>query len=225
MNRLLLGIVLMISTSLSLFAQSSTRNLRGFDSIDLRMSADVILTQDARYSVRIDAPQRNLRQIQTTVRNQTLIIDARGNISTYNEPIRIYVSAPHFNNINLSSSGNIKLDALRENHLNLNLSGSGDIQLNQVQLRTAYLSISGSGNVDILGSASFFDISLSGSGNVEARDFRVDSGKIAIAGSGNVNIAAHRNLNVTIAGSGNVGYTGNPRIQQSIHGSGEVRRL
>jgi Putative auto-transporter adhesin, head GIN domain len=213
----------LVATALPLLAQN--RSVRNFDAIDVRMAVDVILTQSPDYSLRLEVPQRFQRQIITRVSNGTLVIDARGRITSYNEPMRIYVSAPTFKSISLSGSGNIKLDRLNDNHLNLNVSGSGNVDMNSVRLRTIYMALSGSGNVDISGTTSFMDIALSGSGNIEARDFNAESVKASIAGSGNIVTHAVRTLNATVAGSGSIQYRGNPRITQNIVGSGNLRRL
>ena len=223
-NFILLFVCFFIGFMSQIQAQQS-RNLRNFDSIDLRISAHVALTQNPNYSLSIDASQRLLRQIVTRVVNRTLIIDMPGNYSNYNERIALSISAPQFKNLSISGSGNMKINRLQGNHLNINISGSGNFEASRATLASCFVAVSGSGNVDLVGTSNFIDVSLSGSGHVDADQMRTSDAKARISGSGNVSFYATHRLNAIIAGSGNVFYRGNPSINQNLQGSGAVRRM
>jgi len=203
------------------------RSVGDFSSINAMGSMDVIVSQGASPSIRIEADQNLLEYIETKNNGGTIEIYTR---EGYNlDPktnIKVYATAPNFNNIDVSGSGKIKSTGKisSTSHLRTHVSGSGDILL-EADAPRIETQISGSGSSTIKGTTKDFSARISGSGDVHCYDLLSENTEIDIAGSGNAEVYASKTLDVDIAGSGDVRYKGNPSVKQNTAGSGGVKKV
>lgn len=203
------------------------RSVGGFKSINAMGSMDVIVSQAATPSLKIEADKNLLEYIETRNNGGTIEIYTR---EGYNlDPksgISVYAAAPDFNNIDVSGSGKIKSNGkiISTTQLSADVSGSGDILLDADAPRIQ-TQISGSGSSTIKGTTRDFSARISGSGDVHCFELLSENTEIDIAGSGNAEVYASKTLDVDIAGSGDVRYKGNPTIKQNTAGSGSVKKV
>lgn len=201
-----------------------TRSVESFSGVELRMSANVYITQDVSLDgneVIVEASENLLDHIETKVSGSTLIIDTKRCIRGHGD-INVYIKTKDMNDISLSGSGDIiALNTLTPTNMNLEISGSGNIDAS-LNVQTTNMKISGSGNITCTGKTNSLDVNISGSGNISSFDLKSSSATINISGSGNTYVNVSDQLNVTISGSGNVYYIGHPDIHQNISGSGNI---
>ncbi len=193
-----------------------------FNSIDLRVQAKVIITQDPVPGVEVRTYNNLQPEIFTYVNGSTLIIDADRCIRNRPDEILVYVWAPDFTRLRLSGSGIIEsANVLLVPDIDLGVSGSGtiDVALNTAM---AYSRISGSGQILIEGKAYEHNIEISGSGAVLSFPFYTERANVSVSGSGNAEIRVFDRLAVNISGSGTVRYKGHPSINSTISGSGKL---
>ena len=69
-----LNFVTLLLVTTSLFAQTETRNINSFDGIDVAGHYDVILTQGKEGNLTLKGDKDDLKQIETYVKNDILII-------------------------------------------------------------------------------------------------------------------------------------------------------
>lgn len=212
------------------------------EGLNLEIPATVYLTKGDEQSIRIDAQQNILDNIETYVNNEVITIKFDKNVAKHEE-IYVYITLAHLKQLTISGSGTISSGSgfTTENKLIISISGSGDIdteadapevEMNisgsgDIKLKTftqkLSSNISGSGDVFLIGKAAgnaWFN--TSGSGDITAFDFEIKYCSVSIAGSGNAKVFATQTLDVKIAGSGDVYYKGNPTINVNIAGSGNV---
>lgn len=208
-------------------AEIQDRKLSGFHAIASSGSFDVVLRQGNAESVKVEADADVINEIITEVRNGTLMIHSKnthnwGNFWN-NRKIMIYVVAKDLNSINLSGSGDIRIDnEFNTNKLELRLSGSGDFK-GSVNVKTLEASISGSGDFSIAGKADESTVSISGSGDFDARNLITKSTAIRVSGSGDASIYASEKVEASVSGSGDVHYSGHPKsVSKVAHGSGDI---
>lgn len=208
-------------------SSSQQRSVGDFNSLNAMGSMDVIVSQAAAPSIRIEADQNLLEYIETRNNGGTIEIYTR---EGYNlDPktgIKVYATAPDFNNIDVSGSGKIQSTGkiTSNSRLSAQVSGSGDIILDADAPRIE-TKISGSGSSTIRGTTKDFSARISGSGDVHCFDLLSENTEIDIAGSGNAEVYASKTLDVDIAGAGDVRYKGNPTVKQNTAGSGDIRKV
>lgn len=206
---------------------TETRNVESFTKISMSTQADVYIQQGSTYSVQVEASSNLQEIITTTVKSNTLDIDLKmGKCLKGNPTIKVYVTAPSIEALNLSGSGNIyAYHQITSSSMDLTISGSGNMRLDSLSTQTITAKISGSGNIDLKGKDTSENLSatISGSGNVNTLELAVNKATVNISGSGNCKLLVKQNLKATISGSGDVLYSGSPIVESSVSGSGSVR--
>ncbi|MEI6945785.1 head GIN domain-containing protein [Paraflavisolibacter sp. H34] len=207
---------------------TETRNRGSFSGVDLRVSANVYVTQDSTRSLEVRAQQNILDILETYVADNKLVIKYRdGKRVRSNEEVTVTVHTPALNSLRVSGSGNITApNAVKSTDMDMDISGSGNIHLQR--LETGYLgaTISGSGNIRVpQGAATDQRLRISGSGNIDLEGVGAKTAATTTSGSGDIRLQVADRLDVTISGSGSVRYWGRPLINSHISGSGKVTPL
>jgi hypothetical protein len=204
---------------------TETRSTSQFNGIDVRIDADVQVTQHPSYKVEINAQQNILDVIETYVSGNKLIIKYRNDVNVRNHrPITMVLSAPIINSLRLSGSGNMEATgALTPPDMDLEVTGSGNLRIQQLNTGNIDAFVSGSGSIEVgSGTATDERLDISGSGSIDVANVAAQKATTFTSGSGNMRVNASQQLKVTISGSGNVYYRGNPTITTTISGSGKV---
>lgn len=206
---------------------TQARNVTKATRIKLAGSFDMELVQGPSTSLEVIGDDNILPFIITTENDGFLVIKTKDHLS-YNssDGIKIKVTTPQLENVQLAGSGNIigKGKFIGSDKLVLKIAGSGDIKL-EVNTPTIVSDIAGSGSITLVGETKEETINIAGVGNYFAETLMAENAKVKIAGSGDVKLFVATNLDVNIAGVGSVFYKGNPTVKQKVAGSGEVKKL
>lgn len=199
-----------------------TLELESFTSIRNDLSADVFISMGDTQQVIVEGQENIIELLELEVNNGTWNIDLDKNCIRNNNGLRIFITLPQVDRIEIDGSGSvISENTLSNSELTLITDGSGemDIALDVARLITR---IEGSGTMQLEGLADDFTIAIRGSGDVRA--FNVDALRVdvQVRGSGDVEVTAREFLKVDIDGSGDVYYKGDPELDIRIDGSGDV---
>lgn len=207
--------------------ETEQRSLPLFKGMASYGAFDVFVKKGDQSSVEVSADENLLQYIITEVSGDKLEVKTRKGFNLRpSAPLKVIVTAPHYNELSSHGSGNIK----GENQLtspdpvNLQLFGSGNINVDMTA-PSVNAEISGSGNITVSGASKQFSGSIRGSGGIHAGDHQSEEGNVEIAGSGNVEVFANNKLDINIMGSGGVKYRGGAQINTNIAGSGSVKKL
>lgn len=207
---------------------SKTLNLDAFSGISLTTDYAVYLKQGSKQSVKIEASQKVIDELNMKVSDGVWTIKPKSNKSwgwnSYKnkEKVKIYITIPKITALRVTGSGDIKGQTdLDVNDLKLVITGSGSIHatINGDDLKST---ISGSGDMYLKGQAATLKQTITGSGDLKASDLKVKTAEIKITGSGTSKVNVSNDLNVRITGSGDVHYSGSPKVNSKITGSGNV---
>jgi hypothetical protein len=242
-----LSAVLLCAT-LTVAQNRETRNVDSFNKISFRLPGKLYLKQGASQKVEIEANKDVLKEIETEVEGNKLVIGKEGKWFDWNwndnDKITVYITVTNLEGLSLSGSGNvIGQSKFTVSALDLNVSGSGSLSLDVDASGEIEADVSGSGDIDLKGKCKSFDSDVSGSGKVmlavaiaQNASFGVSgSGRIAasgsadfiktnISGSGKV-LAANMEANrceIRISGSGDVEINVKNELDATISGSGTV---
>ncbi len=264
-------LVLSLFLSIAFLAAQTreTRNVDTFTKISFRVPGKLYLRQGSPQKVEIEGKKDVLEELEVKVDGSRLIIGAENKWDWRwkdDDRINVYITVKDIEGLsvsgsgdiigetritakdlalNVSGSGNLKIEADASGHMEADVSGSGDLHVKgkcrdfdsdvsgsgKVNLdlaisEEAKFGISGSGKIEARGSASTVRASLSGSGKVLAADLETNSCNIRISGSGDVQINVKNEIEANISGSGSVSYRGNPsRVNSHSSGSGSVRKM
>jgi len=248
MKKYSLFILLFASATLVMAQNRETRNVNSFTRISYRVSGKLYLKQGSPQKVELEGPADVLREIETEVNGDRLIIGKEGRWMDWNwsdrHKINVYITMPVIEGLSVSGSGNLLAeDKITVSSLDLGVSGSGSMRVAFAATGNVEADVSGSGDIDLKGSCNNFDSDVSGSGKVYASlaiqdlaDFGVSgSGKIeaqgtsrrvkaGISGSGRVNAGnlSTESCDIRISGSGDVEINVKEELQANITGSGNI---
>lgn len=135
--------------------------------------------------------------------------------------IRVVVTAPRLNDVDLSGSGILVMDRQTGDRLDVHVSGSGSLTTGGdfISMRVG---ISGSGDVRASGSAQSVDAHISGSGDADLGAVTTNDLRGHISGSGSLKSSPRRSADVGVSGSGDVRLLTRP-AQLTFHRSGSGR--
>ena len=262
-------VLCMLATS-SVFAQRQTKNVDTFTKISFRVAGKLYLRQGSPQKVEIEGKKDAVEETVVKVEGSKLIIGREGKWSNWNfgndDEVNVYVTVKDIDalsvsgsgdliaetkivsnelSLNVSGSGNLKIEAEvsgemeadvsgsgdlfvkgRCQSLNSDVSGSGKVNASVAVANRAEFGISGSGKVEADGSASEVKVSISGSGKVLAANMQTNTCNVRISGSGDVEISVKNEIDANITGSGSVRYRGEPsKVSSHASGSGSVRKM
>jgi hypothetical protein len=181
---------------------TETRDVSGFDEIDLSGSGRVLVAVTGTESLTIEAEDNILPLLTTEVRNGTLVLGAKQSIISPTREIVYTITVVSLEAVTVSGSGSVTATDIDADAFNVDMSGSGTV---------------------ILGGVSeSLDLSISGSGVFEGETLLSATGTVSLSGSGDAVVNVTDNLDVKVSGSGNVEYLGDPGVSVSISGSGDV---
>lgn len=206
--------------------ETENRSISDFSGIISLGSFEVYLITGPEYAVKVESDGNIIQYIETELDNGNLEISTADGYSLRPEnEMKVYVTAPHFNLIKASGSGNFygENEIISDNNLVLDISGSGNINV-KAKANSVNANISGSGSITVSGRSTSFSSSIAGSGDIRAGDLKTEEVTAKIAGSGSTYVNVNRKLDVNIAGSGDVRYSGNPQVTSHIAGSGSVNK-
>lgn len=222
---------------------TQNRDISSFTGIESNGDFEVNIYPGEASGVQVEASENLMNLIITRVSGNELIIETRrGNCIRSSEHIRVTVTVPDLNHIDLNGSGTLWCDTLSTQNLEVDLDGSGTIRCVSLVVPTLDIDLSGSGKIETDGTFTTVDAIIDGSGEIilygesQTADLLINgSGTIAagelftgtcyanITGDGTIYTWVKDLLEVEISGSGNVYYYGDsPVVNAHISGTGQV---
>ena len=210
--------------------------------VRLEGSIDLVLRQGPVPAMSVRAEQRLLANLVTVQEGKVLRISSKGVIINLRRPIRVELTLPALQQLEVKGSGDSMVtgfsgDALQLSlngagdvkfegnyrHLNGSVSGSGDLRIDAGDSNNVELTMLGSGDVFVSGATRALKAALTGSGDLHGETLRADAVEVAALGSGDARVNAKSSVNLSLLGSGDVYVRGSP-AQRVVtrRGSGDV---
>ena len=176
--------------------------VENFDNISLIGPVNLRIKQAADFEVIVEAEAEIFSELSYEVKNGTLEIGFKENITCFETDFGVWVNVTLPNIKNITSYGVSDIVSV------------GDLNLNQLAI-----DVSGTANVELSGQVTNQTIKVSGV--LDAKNFELLSNNttIDVSGSGDFEISCSDNLDIDVSGISNVAYKGNPSIAQDISGT------
>ena len=215
--------------------ETQTRNISGFERVDVIGSPTVYYLQSDSFSVRVKGPNAEyINNILTEVDNGTLRIRNKnkigfGNISSRGDKgVTVYVSSPDLIGVTLNGSGDfISERRVDTDVLNISLKGSGDVRFTDVVCDRCDAELVGSGDLDIEHlDTRETSATLIGSGDLDIRQINSARTQLQLRGSGDIDIefiSGCGAVDAELLGSGDITLKGQVRsLDMRKRGSGDI---
>lgn len=207
---------------------TQTREVSGFDSVQVEFPALVFLSQGETESVQVEAEDNFLPGLKTEVRGGVLEIFYRvadGDRVNPTEPVTITIVVKDLSDVDFSSAGEITLEGIQSDTLDLSLSGAGNVKIIDVTVGELSVVLSGAGNVTASGSAADLNVEINGFGSFDGSELQADTADVNLSGAGSATVWVNESLDAEISGAGSVNYYGDATVTRQIGGLGGVKHL
>ena len=207
---------------------TETRDVSGFDRIEVSYPAEVNVSQGDKESLKIEAEDNLLPNLQTRVRNGALEIFYRREGGKHVNPtktVKITIVVKDLSDVDFSSAGELVIQKLETDTLDVSLSGAGNVELEDIQVRALGMSLSGAGSAAASGIADDLRVSISGFGDFRGGDLHNKDARVDISGAGSATVWVDDELDAQVSGAGSVSYYGSPTVTRQISGVGGVNHL
>jgi hypothetical protein len=208
--------------------KTEDRTVSSFKNVEVSGAINVYVSQGETKPVRLEGDENLLRYIEVLQEGDRIIVRTRPgyNLSPTGD-LRIYVTSPVYNNIEVSGAcdiiGQSKISNAED--LELRASGAGDIKM-EVDAPKIVGEISGSGSINLRGQTKDVDLVLTGAGHAHCYDLLAENTKVDISGAGSAQVYASVKLDAEVSGAGSVTYKGNaPSVSQHVSGVGSVNKV
>jgi hypothetical protein len=183
--------------------QTEKRQTGDFNAIEVGGIFEVEVVAQKEFSVEVEADDNLLQFIRTEVKGETLEISTDNKISPKGR-IRVRVSAPNVESLQVSGVSNVSVANLKNDSLKVHSSGASKIKVN--------------------GETKDLEIELSGASKIDAENLKAENADVAGSGASNASVNVSGDLKADLSGASKVTYTGNPKnLEKSTSGASSVR--
>jgi hypothetical protein len=204
---------------------AQTREVSGFDAVEVAYPAQVLIKQGNAESLKIEAEDNLLPNLKTQVRNGTLEIFYKRENGKHVNPtktVKITIVVKDLNHVDFTSAGELTIEKLKTDNLDVSLSGAGNLKLDGVQVNGLGVSLSGAGSMAASGTAEDLDLNISGFGDFKGADLHGQVARVNISGAGSATVWVDEELTAGISGAGSISYYGSASVTKQISGVGGV---
>ena len=181
---------------------NDSRDLSGFNAVDVGGVFQVEISAQKDFSVEVAADDNILPLISTSVEDGVLRIESEGKISP-TKPIVIRISAPDIEKLDVSGVANVNLRGLKNSELAIDASGASKVK--------------------IAGETGKLTIDVSGATRIDADDLLAVDATIGASGASKVGVNVTGELRTEASGASSIVYSGTPQnVVRSTHGGSRV---
>lgn len=231
-SRLLLAFCFAIALALPAAAEpvveggGAVRDVRDFDSLEISIPGEVILTQGGTESLAIEASTADLARISTVVRGGTLYIAQMRKDDSPRGPVTFRLSMKNIVGLRTTSRADIRTDAVTADSLRISIQSSGSVEVKSLKARTLDVEMNSSGDCTLAGSIDRQSVLINSSGEYLAADLPSREATLKLNSSGSATIRVSDTLSASLSSSGDVRYHGSPtRVTATAASSGKVVKL
>jgi hypothetical protein len=208
---------------------TETRQVAGFDRVQLDGFGRLILTQGTSESLQIEAEDNLIERITTEVRGGTLYIGwkAQGweNSVTPTEPVIFHLNVMFLRGLDVNGAAEIESASLTTPQLDITVDGAAKINIDNLTTDSLHATFSGGATCHLSGKAADQEVTISGAGEYDAGDLESQTVHINVSGAGTLTVWAVKSLAVKGGGVTAVKYYGSPDVQQDLSGLTAVNAL
>jgi hypothetical protein len=206
-------------------AASETRQVHGFDRVQVDGTGTLFITQGAAEALTIRAASDVLPRLRSDVQDGLLLLGPQPGLSINSSvPIRYDLTIQRLSSVVLTGAAAAQADGLRTDQLALDISGAGRIGLTGLTTGALTVRITGTGKVTAAGQAPEQTVSITGAGDYAGSNLASQRATVDLSGAGSAELRVSDQLRATVSGVGRVTYVGSPAVEQHMSGVGSVTR-
>ena len=220
-------LLLALGSTLSVLAgnggETQTRNVSGFNAIDVSTGIDLYITMGNTEEVKIVADEDIINDIKTEVKNGTLhIYMKRNNWFNWggNKSRKAYVTVKELVELRASSGSDVQSEnTLQGESLEISASSGSDVKLD-VHYKNLSLDTSSGSDAELSGKTKYLRLSASSGSDIDASDLEAVNCKASASSGSDISLTVTEELEADASSGADITYHGNPKIRDINESSG-----
>jgi hypothetical protein len=205
-----------------------TRNLTGFDAIEVSHGIDLHIRQGENFRVEVETSGASASDIITEVDNGTLRIGQRREtfrLFGWFDDSSVDVTLPSLRSLQASGGSDVDTDGLLSGEsLRISASGGSDVDID-VAVNELEVEASGGSDTRLTGTAASLRADTSGGSDLSARGLTVDEAILRSSGGSDISITVLERIVARASGGSDIRYAGDPDVVDiNASGSADVTR-
>ncbi len=178
------------------------REVSEFNAIEVGGVFVVEITAQKEYGIEIETDDNLQQFIKTDFDGETLKIETERKLSP-SSPIKIIISAPDIENLNISGASKVSVVNLNNESLNVDLSGASKLSC--------------------AGQTNNLTIDLSGASNLDGENLKSENVSVEASGASKATVSVKTDFKADLSGASKVIYFGNPaNIEKKTSGASSI---
>lgn len=205
---------------------TQSRDINGFDRLEVSGGLDVYIMQDSSFSVKVDADENLQDYIIIEKKGNTIVIRQKNNTNLRSTgKIKIHVSAPAFHRLEASGASNITGDNLisTNDQIEIEATGASDIEL-ELKCPKVDTHINGASGILLKGQTKELTIEGSGASHAKCYELLSETTSVDISGASHADVFASVKLDAEASGASTISYKGNATVTKSESGASNVEK-
>jgi hypothetical protein len=195
----------------SFFIQAQTtqkRDITAFTKIDASGAVPVVFENSASPSLIIEGDAEEIKQIETSVKNNVLYIKTKGN---FHHEFKVKVSGSNLNAVSVSGASSFKsASPIKADVFTIRASGASSIKM-PLTAKSVHTDIDGASSIHLSGSTQELFADISGASDLKAGDLKSAIASVTASGASSAKVYASEKISTNTSGASSVKYDGNPK--------------
>jgi hypothetical protein len=204
-----------------------------FTGLKFKSVGEIFLTQGDTCDLKIEGSEELLKDIQTEVGEDFLIIRYKRDVKDWmkftnfseERKLRYFITMEKIQHLDMGGAGSLIAEGLQGESLSIGHSGFGRITLKGLQYKSLDVDLGGLGEIIVDGEVQDQDVNLGGAGSYKAESLKSQVANVTLTGAGSARVWVESELNATVSGAGSIRYKGDPQVEQSKTGLGSIEPL
>lgn len=205
------NIFLTAALTTSMFIQAQTtqkRDITAFTKIDASGAVPVVFENSVTPSLVIEGDAEEIKQIETSVKNNILYIKTKGN---FHHPFKVKVGGNNLNAISVSGASSFKTDSpIKADAFNIRASGASSVKM-PLTAKSVHTDIDGASSIHLSGNTQELVADISGASDLKAGDLKSAVASVTASGASSAKVYASEKISTNTSGASSVKYDGNPK--------------
>jgi hypothetical protein len=220
MPRLLFFFLIIISAALTYAADvTKTYNNKDFTGVSVCCGMKIRINQSDNFSVKVTADEKDFEFLTVEQNGNSLRFYINKNNYRLRQEIRIEVSMPELQDIDLSGGALANINMKTSKSFSADLSGGAFLKGN-MECRDADLDLSGGSKVELKGTGGDIDLNGSGGSIFDLKDYSVKNVESQLSGGSNVKITMDGTINTSQSGGSQIVFYGTAKIGRTAFSGG-----
>ena len=191
-----------------------------FTRIEVNNALEVIIEQDSKTKISVEADDNLQKSIETKIENRTLFISRKNGNYSSNRSQKVFIKTPVIEELSANSASSIKTkNTLKGENITLRTTSAAKIEA-ELSFENVKASSSSASKIELKGMALNLDVETNSAGKIEAENLLANSVVAQSSSGSKISVHPIVNLKANADSGSKIEYNNNPKHTEKTTSSG-----